>query len=68
MNIVLISWIVASFLCDLHFAVILIYLFFKAEEGEVLSDHYKLIPVDLRDIPRLDEVICKAQMDPRYVF
>ncbi|CAM8990963.1 unnamed protein product [Rhodiola kirilowii] len=34
------------------------------DEGEVLSDHYKLIPIDLRDIPRLDEVIAKANMDP----
>ncbi|MQM07653.1 hypothetical protein Taro_040492 [Colocasia esculenta] len=35
------------------------------EKGEVLSDHYKLLPVDLRDIQNLDAVICLAQLDPR---
>ena len=40
---------------------------FRAENGEVLSDHYKLLPVDLRDIQKLDEVIAMANMDPRYV-
>ncbi|KAK9017810.1 hypothetical protein V6N11_000811 [Hibiscus sabdariffa] len=34
------------------------------ENGEVLSDHYKLLPVDLRDIPKLDDVISLANMDP----
>uniref|UniRef100_A0A7N0UR18 Leucine carboxyl methyltransferase 1 homolog n=2 Tax=Kalanchoe fedtschenkoi TaxID=63787 RepID=A0A7N0UR18_KALFE len=34
------------------------------DEGEVLSDHYKLLPVDLRDIPRLDEIMATANMDP----
>lgn len=40
---------------------------FCAEKGEVLSDHYKLLPVDLRDIQKLDDVIAMANMDPRYV-
>lgn len=34
------------------------------EKGEVLSDHYKLLPVDLRDIQKLDDVIAMANMDP----
>ncbi|CAN0921859.1 Leucine carboxyl methyltransferase 1 homolog [Linum grandiflorum] len=34
------------------------------ENGEVLSEHYKLLPVDLRDIPKLDDVIAFANMDP----
>ncbi|KAH7576218.1 hypothetical protein JRO89_XS01G0015000 [Xanthoceras sorbifolium] len=34
------------------------------EKGEVLSDHYKLLPVDLRDIQELDNVISLANMDP----
>ncbi|KAM1175314.1 hypothetical protein ACFX13_028399 [Malus domestica] len=34
------------------------------ESGEVLSDHYKLLPVDLRDIPKLDNVIALAGMNP----
>ncbi|TXG62512.1 hypothetical protein EZV62_009506 [Acer yangbiense] len=34
------------------------------EKGEVLSDHYKLLPVDLRDIQDLDNVISLANMDP----
>ncbi|KAK9015273.1 hypothetical protein V6N11_006388 [Hibiscus sabdariffa] len=34
------------------------------ENGEVLSDHYKLLPVDLRNIPKLDDVILLANMDP----
>lgn len=38
------------------------------ERGEVLSDHYKLLPVDLRDIHHLNEVIALAGMDPRYVL
>lgn len=40
---------------------------FCAEKGEVLSDHYKLLPADLRDIQKLDDVIAMANMDPRYV-
>eukprot|EP00262_Sarcandra_glabra_P008242 TRINITY_DN21566_c0_g1_i2.p1 TRINITY_DN21566_c0_g1~~TRINITY_DN21566_c0_g1_i2.p1 ORF type:complete len:338 (+),score=63.34 TRINITY_DN21566_c0_g1_i2:135-1148(+) len=34
------------------------------EKGEVLSEHYKLFPVDLRDIQKLDTVISLAQLDP----
>lgn len=34
------------------------------EKGEVLSDHYKLLPVDLRDIPKLDTVVAMSQLDP----
>ncbi|KFK42582.1 hypothetical protein AALP_AA1G014200 [Arabis alpina] len=34
------------------------------DEGQVLSDHYKLLPVDLRDIPKLRDVIAFADMDP----
>lgn len=38
------------------------------EKGEVLSDHYKLIPADLRDVQRLSDIITRADMDPRYVL
>ncbi|XP_023006603.1 tRNA wybutosine-synthesizing protein 4-like [Cucurbita maxima] len=34
------------------------------EKGEVHSDHYKLLPVDLRDIDKLDDVLGIAGMDP----
>ncbi|KAM7261220.1 hypothetical protein ACFE04_026695 [Oxalis oulophora] len=34
------------------------------EKGEVLSDNYKLLPVDLRDIQKLDDIITLANMDP----
>ncbi|PKA53327.1 tRNA wybutosine-synthesizing protein 4 [Apostasia shenzhenica] len=33
------------------------------EKGEVLGDHYKLLPVDLRDIGQLDSVMALAQLD-----
>jgi tRNA wybutosine-synthesizing protein 4 len=36
----------------------------SVENGQVLSDHYKLLPVDLRDIPKLKDVISFAEMDP----
>ncbi|KAJ7950787.1 Leucine carboxyl methyltransferase 1-like [Quillaja saponaria] len=36
----------------------------STEKGEVLGDHYKLLPVDLRDIQKLDDVITLANMDP----
>lgn len=36
------------------------------EKGEVISDDYKLLPVDLRDIKRLDDIIAFVDMDPRY--
>ncbi|XP_072968218.1 leucine carboxyl methyltransferase 1 homolog isoform X2 [Typha angustifolia] len=34
------------------------------EKGEVISDHYKLFPVDIRDTPKLDSIIDLAQLDP----
>lgn len=34
------------------------------EKGEVLSDHYKLLPIDLRDVQKLNDMIL-ANMDPR---
>ena len=40
--------------------------YYFAEKGEVFSDHYKLLPVDLRDIDKLNEVLAIAGMDPRY--
>ncbi|XP_057753295.1 leucine carboxyl methyltransferase 1 homolog [Arachis stenosperma] len=35
------------------------------EKGEVLSDHYKLIPADLRDRQQLSDIVARADMDPR---
>lgn len=34
----------------------------------MIGDHYKLLPVDLRDIKQLDDIISLADMDPRYVY
>ncbi|MFS7925808.1 putative [Phosphatase 2A protein]-leucine-carboxy methyltransferase [Helianthus anomalus] len=34
-----------------------------AEKGEVISDHYKLLPIDLRDIQSLNDLIL-THMDP----
>ncbi|XP_022770183.1 leucine carboxyl methyltransferase 1-like isoform X2 [Durio zibethinus] len=34
------------------------------ENGEVLSDHYKPLPVDLCNIKKLDDIISLANMDP----
>ncbi|WCJ23015.1 hypothetical protein M5689_005065 [Euphorbia peplus] len=34
------------------------------ENGEVLSENYKLLPADLRDIQKLDDFIAMAKMDP----
>ncbi|KAK6918656.1 Methyltransferase Ppm1/Ppm2/Tcmp, partial [Dillenia turbinata] len=34
------------------------------EKGEVHGDHYRLLPVDLHDIQKLDEIISCANMDP----
>jgi len=34
------------------------------ERGEVLSDHYKLLPIDLRDVKQLDTIMSLAQLDP----
>ncbi|XP_048334727.1 leucine carboxyl methyltransferase 1 homolog [Ziziphus jujuba] len=38
---------------------------FSRERGEVLSDHYKLLPVDLCDIQQLNGIIALADLDPR---
>ncbi|KAL6513549.1 Leucine carboxyl methyltransferase 1 [Orobanche gracilis] len=35
------------------------------EKGEVLGDRYKLLPVDLRDIEKLDDIVSLASIDPR---
>lgn len=35
------------------------------ERGEVLSNHYKLLPVDLRDVKQLDSILSRAQLDPK---
>lgn len=45
---------------------IFLFLIFS-EKGEVLSDHYKLLPVDLCNINNLNDIIMLADMDPRYV-
>ncbi|KAF3439387.1 hypothetical protein FNV43_RR17664 [Rhamnella rubrinervis] len=34
------------------------------ERGEVLSDHYKLLPVDLRDMQQLKDIVVLADLDP----
>ncbi|XP_019244372.1 PREDICTED: tRNA wybutosine-synthesizing protein 4 isoform X1 [Nicotiana attenuata] len=36
----------------------------SSEKGEVHSDHYKLLPVDLRNIDNLNDVIARANLDP----
>lgn len=41
---------------------------FHAEKGEVHSDHYKLLPVDLRNIDNLNDIIARANLDPRFVI
>ncbi|KAL6557292.1 Leucine carboxyl methyltransferase 1 [Orobanche minor] len=33
-------------------------------KGEVLGDHYRLLPVDLRDIKKLDDIVSFASIDP----
>lgn len=33
----------------------------------MLSNHYKLLPADIRNIQVLDDVINCAQLDPRYI-
>lgn len=43
----------------------------SSEKGEVHSDHYKLLPVDLRNIENLNDIIAQANLDPRmrsYIF
>lgn len=42
--------------------------FISRENGEVLADDYKLLPVDLRDIQKLDDIISLANLDPRMRF
>ncbi|KAG5627026.1 hypothetical protein H5410_012244 [Solanum commersonii] len=37
----------------------------SSEKGEVHSDHYKLLPVDLRNIEKLNDIIAQANLDPR---
>lgn len=34
------------------------------EKGEVLGDHYKLLPIDMRDLQKLNDVIALANLDP----
>ncbi|KAI5054998.1 hypothetical protein GOP47_0030143 [Adiantum capillus-veneris] len=36
----------------------------KKEQGQILSDHYKLLPADLRDLNSLDMLLDQANMDP----
>ncbi|XP_057981681.1 leucine carboxyl methyltransferase 1 homolog isoform X2 [Malania oleifera] len=38
--------------------------FILRDKGEVHGDHYKLLPVDLRDISKLHDVIALANLDP----
>ncbi|XP_018632958.1 leucine carboxyl methyltransferase 1 homolog isoform X2 [Nicotiana tomentosiformis] len=40
----------------------------SSEKGEVHSDHYKLLPVDLRNIDNLNDIIARANLDPRPSF
>lgn len=37
------------------------------DKGEIVSNNYKLLPVDIRDIQKLDEMINVTQLDPRYI-
>jgi hypothetical protein len=37
------------------------------EKGEVVSNNYKLLPVDIRDLQNLDNMINITQLDPRYI-
>ncbi|KAJ3672559.1 hypothetical protein LUZ60_007280 [Juncus effusus] len=34
------------------------------DKGEIISNNYKLLPIDLRDTQKLDEMIIKTQLDP----
>ncbi|WOH14421.1 hypothetical protein DCAR_0933940 [Daucus carota subsp. sativus] len=34
------------------------------EKGEIIGDHYKLLPVDLREIDKLDHILKLADLDP----
>lgn len=55
-------WLFCFFSCFNNFKLALTFV----EKGEVISEHYKLLPVDLRDIPKLDDIISLANIDPRY--
>jgi tRNA wybutosine-synthesizing protein 4 len=34
-------------------------------EGEIISEHYTLLPADLRDLKDLDRVFLRATLDPK---
>ncbi|KAK9148434.1 hypothetical protein Scep_007191 [Stephania cephalantha] len=34
------------------------------DKGEIHGDHYKLLPIDLRDVDKLDDIIGLAKLDP----
>jgi tRNA wybutosine-synthesizing protein 4 len=34
-------------------------------EGEIISEHYRLLPADLRDLKDLDRVFLQATLDPK---
>ncbi|KAK9142880.1 hypothetical protein Syun_012280 [Stephania yunnanensis] len=34
------------------------------DKGEIHGDHYKLLPIDLRDVDKLDDIIGFAKLDP----
>lgn len=36
-----------------------------SEKGEVVSNNYKLLPIDIRDVQKLDDMINITQLDPR---
>ncbi|VFQ75801.1 unnamed protein product [Cuscuta campestris] len=38
--------------------------FISPERGEVLGEHYKLLPVDLCDINKLNDIVALANIDP----
>ncbi|OAE31311.1 hypothetical protein AXG93_1962s1680 [Marchantia polymorpha subsp. ruderalis] len=38
---------------------------FLPNKGEIMSEHYKLLPGDLRNLSGLDDVFKQAQLDPR---
>ncbi|KAK9757758.1 hypothetical protein RND81_01G184200 [Saponaria officinalis] len=38
------------------------------DNGEVHGDHYKLLPVDLRDVQKLNDIMALANLDPRMCF
>lgn len=36
-----------------------------AGKGEIVSEHYSLLPCDLRDLKTLDDAFTKAQLDAK---